>query len=171
MNLILTGDIGIGKSTALREALRRIDAPSIAGYFTHWNGPPRGTNHIFLDTWNGSYSAAVALKHNRRFQLNEAAFMEGIHIGIPTEKTPLLVIDELGILEFQSPLLVKILQNKIQTARHAILVIQKRALNEWSSRVPDVDNHMLSLNSENSAVDSIVQTVHQWFGEEAENSL
>ena len=80
MKVVLAGEIGSGKSTALRAALAQLGWERPGGFFTHWGGAERGGPALFLETWGGEAvpmarrAAAPVAPGGLCYALDEPAF-------------------------------------------------------------------------------------------------
>ena len=65
MKVVVHGEIGAGKSTAVRAAMDLLGWPRPAGFFTHWNGQARGAEELWLETWTGERCVLAQEELNR----------------------------------------------------------------------------------------------------------
>ncbi len=151
MNAIVHGEIGVGKSTAVRAAMKRLGWASPAGFFTHWDGKGRGADVLYFETWSGEKHpmarrvAAPAIPAGPPYELDAERFAEmavaslsGAASGQP------VVIDELGLIELGAPEFAAAVAQLFRGSAPVLAVIQQRALEPWLDVVgPQYAEHVL----------------------------
>ncbi len=137
MNVIITGGIGSGKSTAVRAAMKQLGWTAPAGFFTHWGGKERGAEILYVETWSGEKRplarrlAKPAVPGGLPYGL-EADFMR-IAIASPPDAAAgrPVVMDELGLIELGAPGLAAAVAKLFRGSAPVLAVIQRRALDRW----------------------------------------
>ena len=137
MKAIVTGDIGAGKSTAVRAAMRQLGWTEPAGFFTHWDGNERGADVLFIETWAGEKRplarrlAAPAVPGGLAYALEvDAACWAVARLAAAAPGRP-VVIDELGVIELGAPEFAAAVAAAFRGPAPVLAVIQNRALNQW----------------------------------------
>ena len=136
LKIVITGDIGCGKSTAVRAAMQQLGWSQPAGFFTHWGGGGRGASELYLSTWSGeSQVVARRLAETPRplelpFEADLALFNRVAVASLSAAAGP-VVVDELGVLELGATELVAALVRIFRGPRPVLAVIQRRALERW----------------------------------------
>lgn len=137
MNVIVYGDIGAGKSTAVRAAMKHLGWTAPAGFFTHWDGQARGAEVLFIETWAGEKRpfarriAAPAVPGGLAYALEaDAARWAADGLAAAAPGTP-VVFDELGLIELASPEFAAAVVAAFRRPAPVLAVIQHRALARW----------------------------------------
>lgn len=136
MKVLVHGGIGVGKSTAVRAAMKRMGWTEPAGFFTHWDGRGRGAETLFCETWSGEKIpmarriAQPAVPGGLSYAL-EPGFADFAAARLaPTEGLP-VVIDELGLIELDSAEFTAAVAKLFRGSAPVLAVIQQRALARW----------------------------------------
>ena len=136
--VIVSGDIGSGKSTAIRATLARLGWQKPGGFFTHWGKAERGGAVLFLETWSGAVHpiahriAAPAKPGGLPYELDATVFNRVAMTSLqPAAAGQPVVIDELGLIELGAATFVQALANLFQSPAPVVAVIQRRALDAW----------------------------------------
>jgi nucleoside-triphosphatase THEP1 len=136
MKIVVNGDIGCGKSTAVRKAMQQLGWTQPGGFFTHWGGAGRGASKLYLSTWSGETQVVarrVAKSDPARdlpFEVDLALFNRVAVASLAASAGP-VVVDELGVLELGAADLVAALATVFRGPRPILAVIQRRALERW----------------------------------------
>ena len=137
MNAIVYGDIGVGKSTAVRAAMKHLGWTAPAGFFTHWDGQGRGADVLFIETWTGDKRplarriAAPAVPGGLAYALEaDAARWAADALAAAAPGTP-VVLDELGLIELAAPEFAAAVAAAFRGPAPVLAVIQHRALARW----------------------------------------
>jgi nucleoside-triphosphatase len=138
MKVLVSGDIGSGKSTVVRAAMARLGWAEPAGFFTHWGGEGRGARTLFLETWTGAIQpiahrlAAPAAPDRLPYELDAPVF-HGAAIAslLPAANGHPVVIDELGLIELGSAEFIAALAEVFRGPAPVLAVVQRRALDRW----------------------------------------
>ena len=137
MNVVVTGDIGIGKSTAVRAAMKHLGWTAPAGFFTHWDGQGRGADVLFIETWAGEKRplarrlATPVVPGGLAYALEaDAARWAADVLAAAAPGTP-VVLDELGLIELASPEFAAAVAAAFRGPAPVLAVIQRRALEPW----------------------------------------
>ena len=138
MNAIVHGEIGVGKSTAVRAAMKRLGWASPAGFFTHWGGQGRGADVLYFETWSGEKHpmarrvAAPAIPAGPPYELDAERFAEMAvaSLSCAASGQP-VVIDELGLIELGAPEFAAAVAAAFRGPAPVLAVIQHRALARW----------------------------------------
>ena len=137
MNVIVYGDIGVGKSTAVRAAMKHLGWTAPAGFFTHWDGQGRGADVLFIETWAGEKRplalrlAAPAVPGGLAYALEaNAARWAAEALAAAAPGTP-VVLDELGLIELASSEFAAAVAKLFRGSSPVLAVIQHRALARW----------------------------------------
>ena len=135
MKVVVHGEIGAGKSTAVRAALECLGWTRPAGFFTHWNGQARGAAELWLETWAGERCVLA-----RRRIAAGGGYAYALESGIervvagslqPAAAGNPVMIDELGWTELASPAFVAAIVPVFHGPAPVLAVIQERALAQW----------------------------------------
>ena len=135
MKVVVHGEIGAGKSTAVRAAMDLLGWPRPAGFFTHWNGQARGAAELWLETWVGRRHVMA-----RRRSSAGGGYAYALESGIervvagslqPAAAGNPVMIDELGWTELASPAFVAAIVPVFRGPAPVLAVIQERALAQW----------------------------------------
>ena len=138
MRIVVSGEMGAGKSTAARRAMGLLGWDRPAGFFTHWDGAGRGGPALVLETWGGE-RWTVARRVGGEvapggvpYVLDAAAFCEGVEAGWrgAAPDAP-AAIDELGLMEWTVPAAAERVVRRLQGAGPTLAVIQLRAWDRW----------------------------------------
>lgn len=138
MKIVLCGEIGAGKSTVARAAMRQLGWDLPAGFFTHWGGAERGADVLFFETWAGESHpmarriAGPAAPGGLPYELDPENFarVSVASLAAAAEGQP-LAIDELGLIELGSAAFTGALAEVFRGAAPVLAVIQQRALDRW----------------------------------------
>ena len=137
MNVVVYGDIGVGKSTAVRAAMKHLGWTAPAGFFTHWDGQARGADVLFIETWAGEKRplarrlAAPAVPGGLAYALEaDAARWAADVLAAAAPGTP-VVLDELGLIELAAPEFAAAVAQLFRGPAPILAVIQHRALARW----------------------------------------
>lgn len=154
MNAVVTGDIGAGKSTAVRAAMRQLGWTKPAGFFTHWDGKERGADVLFIETWTGEKRpfarrlAAPAVPGGLAYALeaDAARWAAGV-LAAAAPETP-VVLDELGLIELAAPEFAAAVAQLFRGPAPVLAVIQNRALAPWRGIVgPIAAEHLFRVDA------------------------
>ena len=135
MKVVVHGEIGAGKSTAVRAAMNLLGWPRPAGFFTHWNGRARGAEELWLETWAGERCVLA-----RRRTAAGGGYSYALEPGIEQVVIASLhsaagegpvVIDELGWTELAAPEFMAAVAEVFRGPAPVLAVIQERALAQW----------------------------------------
>lgn len=142
MKVLVTGEIGSGKSTAVRAAMAELGWTAPAGFFTHWKGAGRGAPTLYLETWDGvcraiaRRTAVPAAPGGLGYELDEPVFtrvalesLAGAGPGRP------VVLDELGRIELGALAFIGRVAELFRGSAPVLAVIQRRALGAWRERL------------------------------------
>ncbi len=138
MNVVISGEIGAGKSTVVRDVMRRMGWSAPGGFFTHWGGGERGSDALNVSTWGGE-SHLMARRRMGKAGLEQVPYeleADGFcRIAIPSFRVlqQPVVIDELGMIELDSPEFSEAVANLFQCSVPVLAVIQARAMKRWRS--------------------------------------
>ena len=138
MKVVLAGEIGSGKSTALRAALAQLGWERPGGFFTHWGGTERGGPALYLETWGGGAVpmarrvAAPVAPGGLCYALDEPAFTAAAlaSLGPAAEGRP-VALDELGRIELGAARFADGIAELFRGPAPVLAVVQRRALGEW----------------------------------------
>ena len=149
MKAIVTGDIGAGKSTAVRAAMRQLGWTAPAGFFTHWGGAGRGADILYAETWTGERQplarriAAPAAPGGLPYGLDPDFPRFAVAALAEAKSDRPVVIDELGVIELGAPDLAAAVAAAFRGPAPVLAVIQNRALNQWLGLVgPEAAEHL-----------------------------
>lgn len=105
-HIFLTGPKRIGKSTAIRKALALLEQPaplSLGGFLTYWDDTGEPSLYI-ADASGRTEPSLLAVRREAGMSLLPGVFDErGAALLQTTEKAHLILMDELGFLEQDSP--------------------------------------------------------------------
>ena len=138
MKVVVTGEIGSGKSTVVRAAMAALRWEKPEGFFTHWGGEARGAPVLYLETWHGERGplarriSTPATPNGLPYQLDMAT-IEGMAMAslARAAERPPVVIDELGLIELGAMEFTDALAQQFRGPGPVLAVIQQRALERW----------------------------------------
>ena len=134
--IVLSGEIGSGKSTVVRAAMRRLGWEQPGGFFTHWDGAGRGAQHLYFETWDGERHLMArrmpAAADAMPYELDRANFVRlaVTSLAEATAARP-VVIDELGLIELDAAGFPEAVARLFRGEAPVLAVIQQRALDRW----------------------------------------
>ena len=137
MNVVVTGDIGAGKSTAVRAAMQRLGWTKPAGFFTHWDGKERGADLLCAESWAGERHpmarriAAPAAPGGLPYELDPDFSRFAVAALAGTDSGRPVVLDELGVIELGAPDLAAAVAAAFRGPAPVLAVVQRRALGRW----------------------------------------
>ncbi|MDD2240216.1 MAG: nucleoside-triphosphatase [Kiritimatiellae bacterium] len=141
-NVIVSGDIGSGKSTVIRATMARLGWQHPGGFFTHWGQAERGGAVLFLETWSGNIHpiarrvAQPAQPGGLPYDLDASIFNRAAMASLqPAADGHPVVIDELGLIERNAAPFAQALANLFQGPTPVLAVIQRRALEGWLAQL------------------------------------
>ncbi|MFO7958849.1 MAG: nucleoside-triphosphatase [Candidatus Brocadiia bacterium] len=153
MNVIVTGPIGSGKTTAVRQAVRGMAPAWVGGICTYpvlRNGRKvalalashDGQERVFARAPGGADSPAD-------FEVDLRVFNSfGVDLLRRAAEAPLVVLDELGLLEQQARDYCDAVADLWRQHDRVVAVTQQRALAFWQDRLgPDVPHESFDLNA------------------------
>ena len=138
MKVVISGEIGSGKSAAVREAMKQLGWNMPGGFFTHWDGKERGAGILYFETWSGE-------KHVLARRIAEPVHPGGLPYELDREhftkyalaslsdsasERP-IVIDELGALDLDVKDFSVAVTKLFHGPAPVLVVIQHRALKQW----------------------------------------
>lgn len=142
VKVMVSGEIGSGKSTAVRAAMARLGWRNPAGFFTHWGGAERGSPVLYLETWAGECRPVArrvmspVAPGGLPYQLDAEAFRSAVAAGLePAVGGHPVVIDELGLIELGAEDVADALAELFRGPAPVLAVIQRRALGVWLERL------------------------------------
>ena len=139
VRIVVSGEIGCGKSTAVRAAMKRLGWEAPGGFFTHWAGKERGAARLMLETWVGEQcvlarriAGETGDPDRPPYELDRAAVARAVAACLPdaAAERP-VVIDELGPIELASPEFAEALARLFRGTAPVLAVVQRRALARW----------------------------------------
>lgn len=138
MNVIVVGDIGSGKSTVVRAALKRMGWTEPGGFFTHWAGAGRGAQTLHLETWGGeagpiAHRVAEPVAPGGLCYALDAPLFTGAALAslLPAAEGRPVAIDELGLIELGSVEFTTEVAKLFRGSVPVLAVVQRRALDRW----------------------------------------
>ena len=142
MKVVVTGEIGAGKSTAVRAAMKKLGWAAPGGFFTHWDGAARGAETLCFETWAGEKHlmarrvAAPAAPGRPPYELDRANFtrLAVASLADAASGRP-VVIDELGLIELAAAGFPEAVAQLFRGPAPVLAVIQQRALERWLERI------------------------------------
>ena len=136
MKVVISGAIGAGKSTVVRDVMRRMGWSAPGGFFTHWGEGKRGAAALYLSTWSGE-SQLMARRLAERVGSEEVPYKleaDRFHsIAIPSLEVSHqpVVIDELGMIELGSPEFREAVEDLFRRPEPMLVVVQERSMERW----------------------------------------
>lgn len=154
--VMVCGDIGVGKSTAVRAAMTRLGWEKPGGFFTHWDGQGRGADVLCVETWAGEKRpmarriAPPAAPSGLAYELDGgfAPFAAAALAAAP------VVLDELGLIEWESAEFVAAVAKLFRGPAPVLAVVQRRALDRWLGAM-DPKNAVLVLRADAATRDAL----------------
>ena len=140
MKVVVSGAIGVGKSTVVREVMRHLGWSAPGGFFTHWGGGKRGSDALYLSTWAGETHLMARRwvkptgPEQVPYELDSTNFQRIVTQSLSMLDRP-VVIDELGMIELNSAEFLEEVVKLFQASVPVLVVIQERALDRWMSRL------------------------------------
>jgi nucleoside-triphosphatase THEP1 len=138
VKIILGGEIGCGKSTVVRAAMKHLGWERPAGFFTHWDGQGRGADRLYFETWSGERrvlarrSAKSAECGDPPYEIDRGSFEQAAVASLaPAASGRPVVIDELGVIELAAPEFTAAIAELFRGSAPVLAVIQRRALERW----------------------------------------
>lgn len=134
--IVLSGEIGSGKSTVVRAAMRSLGWERPGGFFTHWDGAERGAQQLYFETWSGERHLMArripAVPDAVPYELDGANFVR-IAVASLAEAAAgrPVVIDELGLIELDAAGFPEAVARLFRGPAPVLAVIQRRALDRW----------------------------------------
>lgn len=134
--IVLSGEIGSGKSTVVRAAMRRLGWAQPGGFFTHWDGAERGAQQLYFETWAGERHLMARRKPAPPdavpYELDGANFVR-LAVASLAESAAgrSVVIDELGPIELAAAGFPEAVARLFRCGAPVLAVIQRRALDRW----------------------------------------
>lgn len=139
MRIMVTGPLHSGKSTLVRDVIRRLGWTAPAGWVSRREEPLPGQPVVTLTTWDGSARQVVArgskpspAPDSAPFTPDTAAWdrfawqhLRDLPAGQP------VVLDELGVLEWPAAACVAAVAGLFDRAAPLLVVVQERALDRW----------------------------------------
>ena len=138
MRIVVSGEMGAGKSTAVRRAMAWAGWERPAGFFTHWDGAGRGGPALVLETWGGVRRTVArriggaAVSGELPYEVDAEAFGAGVEDAWrgAAPDAP-VVIDELGLMEWTVPTVAEEIAKRLRGTGLALVVVQRRAMDRW----------------------------------------
>ncbi len=136
--IIITGEIGVGKSTLVQTVLAQTKIPFVC-FQTSAILENRSVVGFELGELNSHEKVRFASLVNPsspgldKYEIDHTVFdKQGIRLlDSIQEQSKLIVLDELGIMEFNSPLFLKAIVTLFSSPKPIIAVIQQRALQKY----------------------------------------
>ena len=134
MKIVVTGEIGCGKSTAVRRAMDALNWRNPAGFFTR-----REPDALHIGAWRGgcvpfARSAERPRAGHPSYEPDLDAFSR---FALPTLATSSgdepVVMDELGVLELPSSQLAAAIAALFLRTNPVLAAVQQRALESWQT--------------------------------------
>lgn len=135
--VIVHGDIGVGKSTAVRAAMERLGWEKPGGFFTHWDGRGRGAEVLWIETWTGEKRpmahriARPAAPGGPAYALEPDFPVVALRALADADSGRPVVIDELGLIELGAPGFEAAVAKLFRGPAPVLAVVQFRALDRW----------------------------------------
>lgn len=154
MKVIVVGDIGSGKSTAVRAAMARMGWERPGGFFTHWAGQGRGAQTLHLETWDGEDCpiahrvAEPVAPGGLCYALDGPTFLGAALASLlPAAAGRPVAIDELGLIELGAAEFAAAVAKLFRGPAPVLAVVQRRALDRWLEIVGrDRVDHLLDVD-------------------------
>ena len=134
--IVLSGEIGSGKSTVVRAAMQLLRWEQPSGFFTHWDGAERGAQRLYFETWSGERHLMArrmpAAADVMPYELDRANFVRHAVASLAdaASERP-VVIDELGLIELDAAGFPEAVARLFRGGAPVLAVIQQRALDRW----------------------------------------
>lgn len=156
VKMVITGELGVGKSTLLREALDNAPVP-VDGLITEPILSENIRTGFSIRRWGQNHSVQFAkLVDNsregiKRYRIESKVFDDqGVKIlRRALDGDNLIVIDELGLMERDSKNYLRMVEKIFLGANPVIFVVQKRALAFYQQMLQAAPHEMLLVEAEN----------------------
>ncbi|HOW97492.1 MAG TPA: nucleoside-triphosphatase [Kiritimatiellia bacterium] len=127
MKIVLTGAIGAGKSTVVREVMSRLGWREPAGFCTR-----RQRDEVIVETWRGERRVCARRQDGRAppYEVMPGAFADFAVKCLGAGREP-VVLDELGLLELEVMEFTGAVADLFRRDGPVLAVIQERALQRW----------------------------------------
>ena len=166
--IVLSGEIGSGKSTVVRAAMRRLGWEQPGGFCTHWDGAGRGARHLYFETWGGERQLMAqrmpAAGNAVPYKLDRANFSRLAVASLAEAATGRpVVIDELGLIELDADGFPEAVAKLFRGDAPVLAVIQQRALDRW---LEAIGRECLTRRVETTAANraALPAQIAAWFG-------
>ncbi len=154
MNVIVTGAIGSGKTTAVTRAICALRPRHVAGIRTRAIVRRGRKVALVLGTWDGEEERVFARASEGAeswgdFEVDLTVFNTfGVSVLRRAADAPLVVLDELGVLEQRATAYMEAAKALWRQHGEVIAVIQARALQFWLARLgPESPHALFDLNA------------------------
>jgi nucleoside-triphosphatase THEP1 len=136
MRVVVTGALGVGKSTVCHAVLKQAHPVDLCGFCTTRREDENGAGQFMLTSWTGESApfARPAVDSSAPCRINQKVFDTlGCAALNPPSHTAWCVIDELGIVEQQAQRFIMAVQQAWRRSAPSLFVIQQRALSFWQA--------------------------------------
>lgn len=154
MNVIVTGAIGSGKTTAVTRAIRALQPRRVAGIRTRAIVRRGRKVALVLGAWEGEGERVFARASEGAesvgdFEVDLTVFNTfGLSVLRRAADAPLVVLDELGVLEQRATAYTEAAKALWRRQGNIIAVIQARALQFWLACLgPESPHALFDLNA------------------------
>ena len=134
--IVLSGEIGSGKTTIVRAAMQLLGWERPGGFFTHWDGAGRGAQNLYFETWRGAKHLMArrdpAAPDAVPYELAGATFVRVAVASLAEAAAGRpVVIDELGLIELAAAGFPEAVARLFRGPAPVLAVIQQRAMDRW----------------------------------------
>jgi nucleoside-triphosphatase len=152
MNIFITGNPGSGKSTLVQRQLADLSDKRVSGFITpEFRTQGKRQGFKFIDLASGMEETLAAVDIDRgpgvsRYRVNTEGIdriLDKFQQSYPGSEV--VVIDEIGMMEFYSPKFREIIRKVLDSGKIVIATLSKRLAREYSGR-----GHTYDLTRENA---------------------
>jgi nucleoside-triphosphatase THEP1 len=166
--IVLSGEIGSGKTTIVRAAMQLLGWERPGGFFTHWDGAGRGAQNLYFETWRGAKHLMArrdpAAPDAVPYELAGATFVRVAVASLAEAAAGRpVVIDELGLIELAAAGFPEAVARLFRGPAPVLAVIQQRAMDRWLALI-DRMRVTRRVDATLATRDALPAQIAAWFG-------